>query len=42
MWDRHFTYIPVKIWVQSLNVYSFLGLLGDLGGILVDYVEVGG
>ena len=40
-WDRHLTNIPVAIGVQSSNVYGFLCLLGDLGGILVDYVEVG-
>ena len=41
MWDRHFSNISIEIWVQSLNVYGFLGLTGDLGGILVNYIEVG-
>ena len=41
MWDRHLTNISVETGIQPLNVYGFLGLLGDLGGILVNYVEVG-
>ena len=38
--DRHFTNISIEIWVQPLNVNGFLCLLCDLGGILIDYVEV--
>ena len=38
--DRHFTSISVEIWVQPLNVNGFLGLPGDLGGILVNYIEI--
>ena len=40
MWDRHFTNISVEIRIQPLNVNGFLRFLGDLGGILVNYVEV--
>ena len=40
MRDRHFTNISVEIWVQPLNVNGFLGLPGDLGGILVNYIEI--
>ena len=38
--DRHFTNISVEIRVQPLNVNGFLGLPGDLGGILVNYIEI--
>ena len=38
--DRHFTNVSVDIWVQPLNVNGFLGLLGDLRGILVNYIEI--
>ena len=40
VWDGHFTDIPVEIWVQSLNVYGFLGLSSDLRGVSVNYAEV--
>ena len=38
--DRHFTNISMEIWVQSSNVYSFLGLLSYLRGVFVNYAEV--
>ena len=42
MWDRHFTNVSVEIGVQPLNVYGFLGLLGDLGGILAPPSQIPG
>ena len=41
VWNGHFTNVSVEIWVQPSNMYSLFGLLGDLGGILVNYVKVG-
>ena len=40
VWDRHFTNIPVQIWIQPSNVYGFLGLSGDLRGVFVNYAKV--
>ena len=31
--DEHFTNISVEIWVQSFNMYGFLGLSSNLRGI---------
>ena len=41
MGNGHFANISAEIWVQSLNVYSFFGLPGDLGEVLVYYGKVG-
>ena len=38
--DRHFINIPFEIWVQSLNIYSFLGLLSDLRRVFINYAKV--
>ena len=40
VWNRHFTNISVEIWVQSSNVYGFLGLSSYLRGICVNNAEV--
>ena len=40
VWNRHFTNISIEIWVQSLNVYGFLGLSSYLRGVFVNYTEV--
>ena len=40
MWDGHFTNISVETRVQSPYVDGFLGLLCDLGGILVYDVKI--
>ena len=36
MRDEHFTNISVEIWVQSSNMYGFLGLLSNLRGFFVN------
>ena len=40
VWNRHYTNIPVEIWVQFSNVYGFLGLSSDLRGVIINYTKV--
>ena len=40
MWDGHFINISIETWVQSSYVDGFLGLPGDLGGILIYDVKI--